>query len=186
MSMLAVENAAVEEQINSEAGTNSKPISLAEIESIGDYLSLFGGDLIRRLNDEYVPVHHPGKDEPLEVLRQIKRPLFNAQAHVVTALIKGFQRHRNLFIIGEPGTGKTSISISVFFSLITHLLEKKVGRVLYMVPNHLIKKTKRECGILLDKNLFEVHFLSDYGEVVKLRDSGRLDRGNAPNHRTSQ
>lgn len=108
MNALAEEKSVLEERVDAEVATNDKPISLAEIGSIGDYLSLFGADLIRRLNEEYVPVHHPGKDEPLEVLNQIKRPLFNAQAHVVTALIKGFKRHRNLFVIGEPGTGKTS------------------------------------------------------------------------------
>lgn len=152
-----------------------KVSSLSDVESIGDYLGLFGADLIRRLNDEYVPVHHPGQNKPLQLLENLKRPLFQAQAHVVTALIKGFQRHRNLLVIGEPGTGKTSVSISVFYSLITELLQKKSGRVLYMVPNHLIKKTKREWGILLDKDLFEVHFLSDYIDVIKLRDSRRLE-----------
>ncbi|MCT1403875.1 DEAD/DEAH box helicase family protein [Paenibacillus sp. p3-SID867] len=166
-------NMAIEE-IDPSLGEKSVT-SLADIENIGDYLELFGPALIRRLNDEYVPVHHPGHDKPLEVLENFKRPLFQAQAHVVTALIKGFKRHRNLFVIGEPGTGKTSVSISVFYSLITELLQKKAGRVLYMVPNHLIKKTKRECGILLDKNLFEVHFLSDYVDVIRLRDSRKLD-----------
>ncbi|MEX3619092.1 DEAD/DEAH box helicase family protein [Paenibacillus glucanolyticus] len=162
------------EEIDPSLGEKSVT-SLADIENIGDYLELFGPALIRRLNDEYVPVHHPGHDKPLEVLENFKRPLFQAQSHVVTALIKGFKRHRNLFVIGEPGTGKTSVSISVFYSLITELLQKKAGRVLYMVPNHLIKKTKRECGILLDKNLFEVRFLSDYVDVIRLRDSRKLD-----------
>jgi hypothetical protein len=151
-----------------------EPKSLNDLESIGDYLSLFGGDLIRRLNEEYVPVHHPGKDETLPILNQLKRPLFNAQAHVVTALLKGFKKHRRLFLIGEMGTGKTSISISAFFSILSELLHGN-GRVIYMVPNHLIKKTKREVGILLDKNLFEVTFLTDYVDVIKLRDSGKME-----------
>ncbi|WP_054943636.1 DEAD/DEAH box helicase family protein [Paenibacillus ihuae] len=152
----------------------SVPTSLNDIENIGDYLSLFGGDLIRRLNEEYVPVHHPGKDETLEVLEQIKRPLFNAQAHVVTALLKGFEKNPRQLLIGEMGTGKTAISIALLFSILNALL-KGVGRVIYMVPNHLIKKTKREVGILLDKNLFEVIFLNDYVDVIKLRDSGKMN-----------
>lgn len=148
--------------------------TLNDIESIGDYLSLFGADLIRRLNDEYVPVHHPGKDEPLSVLSEIKRPLFSAQSHVTTALIKGFRKHRRLFLIGEMGTGKTAVSIATFFSLLKETLGGK-GRVIYMVPNHLIKKTKREVGILLDKNLFDVQFIDDYVDVIRLRDSGKMD-----------
>ncbi|MFD2614639.1 DEAD/DEAH box helicase [Paenibacillus gansuensis] len=149
------------------------PTSLNDIENIGDYLTLFGGDLIRRLNEEYVPVHHPGNDEPLAVLNQIKRPLFNAQAHVVTALRKGYTKNRRQLLIGEMGTGKTSVSISLFFAILSDLLNGK-GRVIYMVPNHLIKKTKREVGILLDKNLFEVTFLDDFVDVIKLRDSGKM------------
>jgi hypothetical protein len=150
------------------------PKSLNDLENISDYLTLFGGDLIRRLNAEYVPVHHPGNDETLSVLSEIKRPLFNAQAHVVTALLKGFKRHRRQLLIGEMGTGKTSISISLFFSVLKELSNGK-GRIIYMVPNHLIKKTKREVGILLDKNLFEVTFLDDFVDVIRLRDSGKMN-----------
>ncbi|BFH10972.1 DEAD/DEAH box helicase family protein [Paenibacillus melissococcoides] len=145
-----------------------------DIETIGDYLTLFGEDLIRRLNAEYVPVHHPGIDEPLPVLHEINRPLFNAQAHVTTALIKGFQRHRRLLLIGEMGTGKTSISIGTFFAMLKNVLGG-AGRVIYMVPNHLIRKTEREVGILLDKKLFEVNFLKDYVDVIRLRDSGKME-----------
>ncbi len=152
----------------------SGPTSLNDIENIGDYLNLFGSDLIRRLDEEYVPVHHPGRDKPLEILEQIKRPLFNAQAHVVTALFKGFKKRPRQFLIGEMGTGKTSISVSLVFSQIAEMLKGK-GRVIYMVPNHLIKKTKREVGILLDKNLFEVTFLDDYVDVIRLRDSGKME-----------
>jgi hypothetical protein len=150
------------------------PTSLNDLESIGDYLTLFGGDLIRRLNEENVPVHHPGNDDTLAILNNVKRPLFNAQAHVVTALLKGFKNKRRQLLIGEMGTGKTSISIATFFSILSEMLNGK-GRVIYMVPNHLIKKTKREIGILLDKNLFEVTFLNDYTDVIKLRDSRRME-----------
>jgi hypothetical protein len=149
--------------------------TLNDIESIGDYLGIFGADLIRRLNAEYVPVHHPGKDEPLEIFSSFKRPLFSSQAHVVTALIKGLRLNRNLFLIGEPGTGKTAMSIATFFALLSETLNGR-GRVIYMVPNHLIKKTKREVGLLIDKSLFEVHFLDDYVDVIRLRDSGKMDQ----------
>ncbi|GKS12863.1 hypothetical protein YDYSY3_38630 [Paenibacillus chitinolyticus] len=159
-------------ETESEAGPQNK--NLADIRTIGDYLGMFGGDLIRRLNEEYVPVHHPGKDQTLELLNDVKRPLFNAQAHVTTALIKGFRLHRRLFLIGEMGTGKTSISIASFFSLIREVLGGK-GRVIYMVPNHLIKKTKREIGILLDKKDVEVHILQNYKDVIQLRDSGKME-----------
>lgn len=147
---------------------------LSDLENIGDYLNLFGGDLIRRLNDEYKPVHHPGTEDKLEILNDIKRPLFNAQGHVVTALLKGFERHRRLYLIGEPGTGKTSMSIATFFALLKSKLNGK-GRVIYMVPNHLIKKTKREVGILLDKELFEVEFINGFEDVIRLRDSGKMN-----------
>lgn len=152
--------------------------TLDGIESIGDYLSLFGADLIRRLDEEYVPLHHPGRDEPLEILEHLKRPLFNAQAHVVTALFKGFQKNRNQILVGEMGTGKTAMSVTMFFALISQQLTdwlKGAGRVIYMVPNHLIKKTKREVGILLDKRVFEVTFLEDYKDVIKLRNSGKME-----------
>ncbi|KGP77686.1 MULTISPECIES: helicase-related protein [Paenibacillus] len=148
--------------------------SLGDIQSISDYLHMFGPDLIKRLNSEYIPVHHPGTDSPLEVLEEIKRPLFNAQAHVVTALIKGFQKHKRLFLIGGMGTGKTAISISTFFSLIREML-KGTGRVIYMVPNHLLKKTKREISILLDKDLYEARYLKSYQDVIQLRDSGIMN-----------
>ncbi|MFE5321538.1 DEAD/DEAH box helicase [Paenibacillus sp. NPDC056579] len=149
--------------------------TLNDIESIGDYLGMFGADLIRRLNDEYVPVHHPGTDEPLEIFNRFKRPLFTSQSHVVTALIKGLRRERNLFLIGEPGTGKTAMSIATFFALLHDTLGGR-GRVIYMVPNHLINKTKREIGLLVEKSMFEVQFLNDYTDVIRLRDSGKMDR----------
>lgn len=151
-----------------------QPEQLSDIQSISDYLQLFGADLIKRLDSEYIPVHHPGTDRPLELLDEIQRPLFNAQAHVVTALIKGFKKHRRLFLIGGMGTGKTSISIATFFALLKELLQG-TGRVIYMVPNHLIKKTKREIGVLLDKNLFEAHFLNGHEDVIRLRDSGVMN-----------
>ncbi|WP_336788436.1 DEAD/DEAH box helicase family protein [Paenibacillus sp. MMO-177] len=148
--------------------------SLQELNNIGDYLSLFGADLIRRLNTEYQPHHHPVNDDMLPLLGELKRPLFNAQAHVVTALMKGFEEHRRLLLIGEPGTGKTAMSIATFFALLKMKFDGK-GRVLYMVPNHLIKKTKREIGVLLDKQLFDVHFIRDYVDVIRLRDSGKMN-----------
>ncbi|MFC5402348.1 hypothetical protein [Cohnella soli] len=154
------------------------PTSLDGIESIGDYLALFGADLIRRLDEEYVPLHHPGRDEPLDILDHLKRPLFSAQAHVVTALFKGYQKNRNQLLVGMMGTGKTAMSVAMFFALISQQLSdwlNGVGRVIYMVPNHLIKKTKREVGILLDKRVFEVTFLEDYVDVIKLRDSRKME-----------
>ncbi len=152
----------------------SDPKTLEDIESIGDYLQMFGGDLIRRLNEEYIPIHHPGKDETLPVLSKILRPLFSAQAHVTTALLKGFKKQKRQLLIGEMGTGKTSISVATWYAIVNELLDGK-GRVIYMVPNHLTKKTKREVNILLSKKQVEVTFLNNYEEVLQLRKSGKMN-----------
>ncbi|MDK8193140.1 DEAD/DEAH box helicase family protein [Paenibacillus sp. UMB7766-LJ446] len=152
---------------------HSAEVRLDDIQNITDYLQTFGEDLIRRLNEEYVPVHHPGTDGPLEILKQIKRPLFNAQAHVTTALLKGFSKHKRLFLIGEMGTGKTSVSIATFFAALFSLLNGK-GRVIYMVPNHLLKKTEREIGLLLERNAYRTRILSGYQDVIKLKNSGEM------------
>ncbi|WP_039832824.1 DEAD/DEAH box helicase family protein [Paenibacillus sonchi] len=149
--------------------------TLGGIETIGDYLNLFGADLIRRLNEEYIPVHHPGKDEPLKILNEIKRPLFKAQAHVTTALLKGFKKQRRQLLIGEMGTGKTSMSIAVWFALAAELLNG-CGRVIYMVPNHLTKKTKREIEHLLSKSVFEITYLHHFEDVLHLRNSRKFNR----------
>lgn len=155
-------------------GEFEAPGGLDFIESIGDYLNLFGADLIRRLNEEYTPVHHPGKAEPLPILKQIKRPLFNAQAHVVTALLKGFLKQRRQILVGEMGVGKSSISVAVLFA-IAHELLNGTGRIIYMVPNHLTKKTKREIELLLEKSIFEITYLQNYEDVLVLRDSGKMN-----------
>lgn len=156
------------------ANSNEGPPDLHSIVTISDYLNLFGADLIRRLNEEYIPVHHPATDEPLPLLKEIKRPLFNAQAHVATALLKGFKKQRRQLLIGGTGVGKTSISVAVFFSIAKELLKGK-GRVIYMVPNHLTKKTKREIEQLLSKSLFEITYLHNYEDVLRLRDNGKMD-----------
>ncbi|MFB5268218.1 DEAD/DEAH box helicase [Paenibacillus enshidis] len=149
---------------------NTQLTSWDQVDNIGDYLGMFGNDLIRRLNEEYIPVHHPVNDPYLPILDEIQRPLFAAQAHVVTALYKGFQKSRRLLVCGEMGTGKTSVSIGVFYAAIQTMLQG-VGRVLYMVPNHLVKKTKREIQMLL-KDKCQVTFLNNYKDVLNLKDSG--------------
>lgn len=157
---------------NSDADT---AVGLDSIESIGDYLSLFGSDLIRRLNDEYKPVHHPGTDESLSVLSQLKRPLFNAQAHVTTALFKGFLKQRRQILVGEMGVGKSGMSVAVLFAIACELLGGH-GRVIYMVPNHLTKKTKREIELLLPKSTFEITYLQSYKDVLLLRKNEKFQK----------
>lgn len=166
---------ALEESVEIQTQTDLEQsiTTLYDIGNIGDYLNMFGSDLIKRLNAEYVPVHHPGEDQALDVLTEIKRPLFQAQGHVTTVLSKGYARHRRLILVGGMGTGKTAVSISLFYVLLKQLVGG-VGRVLYMVPNHLIEKTKREIGELIDTAKFEVSFIKDYLDVIHLRNSGKF------------
>lgn len=152
-----------------------EPLSLESINTIGDYLSAFGQDLIQRLDHDYQPVHHPDTDEPFKILNDFKRPLFDPQAHVVTALLKGFEKNKRQLLIGEMGVGKSSMSVGILFGLL-HKLVGVAGRVIYMVPNHLIKKTKREVEVIMDSKLHEVHFLKSYKDVLDLHLSGKLEK----------
>lgn len=151
------------------------PFSWDSIETISDYLRVFGSDMIKRLDQEFQPIHHPAKDQPFKVLEQFKRPLFEAQAHLVSALIKGYKKNKRQLLIGEMGVGKSSMSVGVLFALLKELVGA-AGRVIYMVPNHLIKKTKREIETIIDADLHEIHFLKSYKDVLNLHYSGKFNK----------
>lgn len=147
--------------------------TLEQIETVGDYLHLFGEDLIRRLNDEYQSVHHPVTDSIHERLSELKRSLFPAQAHVVSALFKGYQKQGRHFLIGGTGTGKTAMSAAASYVLAQEHHQGK-ARIIYMVPNHLVKKTKREILKVIGEDRVEVQFIRSFKDLIRLHESGKF------------
>lgn len=65
--------------------------------------------------------------------------LFPAQKHVATALWKRLQRANFAILVGEMGTGKTTIS-----SAVSALLQAKGNPTLVLCPPHLVNKWVRE------------------------------------------
>jgi len=70
---------------------------------------------------------------------RVKTGLFPAQKHVATALWKRLQRANFAILVGEMGTGKTTIS-----SAVSALLQAQGNPTLVLCPPHLVNKWVRE------------------------------------------
>jgi hypothetical protein len=71
-----------------------------------------------------------------DVRRLLRRPL-GAQADAIRATALSLQRHRGTNVVGEMGTGKTTIAAAA-----TYLAGFR--RVLVLCPPHLVRKWQRE------------------------------------------
>ncbi|HXF50609.1 MAG TPA: hypothetical protein VNM43_02870 [Dehalococcoidia bacterium] len=70
-------------------------------------------------------------------LRRLRRRPLGAQGDAIRAVALSLQRHRGTNLVGEMGTGKTTIAAAA-------ACLAGFGRVLVLCPPHLVRKWQRE------------------------------------------
>jgi len=123
-------------------------LPIHEITGIEDYLRSYGKILGKKAITALKPLHIPvfGVD-PLPDL-DLDRELFPAQADVVCAGIKMFDKRGSGFLVGEMGTGKTIMGMATVHGHACRS-RKKGGsngkyRCIVLCPDHLVSKWCRE------------------------------------------
>ena len=105
------------------------------------FMERFQDSIIQQVTETYQPTYQPDqhRDRPLP---NLLRPPMGRQAHTIKATAHSLERHRGTTIVGEMGTGKTSIAIAA---------AKTAGfkRVLVICPPHMVTKWKREVRLTL-------------------------------------
>ncbi len=102
------------------------------------FLSEHGEAIARTTLRAYPPVYSArNRDEwGFDLTRLRRRPL-GAQGDAIRAVALSLQRHRGTNLVGEMGTGKTTIATSAAYLA-------GFRRVLVLTPPHLVRKWKRE------------------------------------------
>ena len=110
--------------------------------------------LLQQVLDSYPPVYNMDYEtalpaEKVQLLnslsshRRLPRRnicgLFEAQKHVATALYSLLQKQKNVVLVGEMSTGKTTMGTAL-----AALMGKDANPVFVMCPAHLVAKWKRE------------------------------------------
>lgn len=112
--------------------------SLAQVDSIGEYLKLCGSDLAAEADRRNPPLHVRGAVTPY--LGSLLRRPFQAQADAIAGAAKALKRQKSAWLIAEPGTGKTLMAAAIAW---LHA-EGKPFRCLVHCPPQLTKKWVRE------------------------------------------
>ncbi|MCB0031604.1 MAG: hypothetical protein KDE28_27020, partial [Anaerolineales bacterium] len=121
------------------------------------FLETHLADLTRHVTSAYPPTYHfhyaespyrPVIDR-LGLSRAIPhlnhRGLFMAQKHVVAALAAHLETHQEAILVGEMGTGKTTVGAAV---AACRGACRGAGRSLVMCPPHLVAKWAREAEVV--------------------------------------
>src|SRR5438552_7753971 len=133
---------------------------LESIDSIEAYLARFGPELAARVSAEHPPLVDPRSDPVHPRIAELLRRPYAAQAHVITALARGFARGRGLVLVGEQGSGKTLIAAGLL-----HVMFPGPFRALVLAPGIAIRKWKRECEHTIPG--IRVTYLRTYKECVE-------------------
>lgn len=133
---------------------------IANCNNLEEYMAQYGAILGNRTASSVAPLHKPSRDALIEV--DLLRDPFEAQAHVITALIKQLQRAKTAIMVGECGTGKTMLAMSACHG---HA-EGKPYRAVVMVPPHLVTKWQREIAETIPDALITV--LKTYHDCIRL------------------
>lgn len=104
-----------------------------------DYLRAFAPELMAETSRRFEPLAKPGDPAPAALKTLLRRPL-PAQELTITGLVRQLHRSRYCNLIGEMGTGKTMMAMSIAHA---HA-EGRPYSVLAQVPPQLTKKWARE------------------------------------------
>lgn len=101
----------------------------------GDLIASYGRDLLATLRDRCPALYDPSRAGDVTPLPEIPggRPLFSAQAHAVRAVSRLLATgDRTAILLGEVGTGKTSVSLRA-----AHAVGAR--RVIVITPPHVVE-----------------------------------------------
>ncbi len=138
------------------------------VRRIDDYLRTFAPDLGQCISEMYKPLHDPLVDPVHPRLKDLKRQLFPAQAHVATGLAKKLKQSNTAVCNGEMGVGKSLLGAAVPYIS----SNGKPYRVLVMAPGHLVKKWAREIELTIP--FASTTIINDWKQLVQInQDSPR-------------
>lgn len=92
----------------------TEPTSSGTIENFADLLLAYGDGMVAAMRERCPSLHGGEDDVPL---RPMARSLFPAQASAVRAALKLIARGETPLVLGEIGSGKTSVALQAIWSL---------------------------------------------------------------------
>jgi SNF2 family DNA or RNA helicase len=149
---------------------------------LSGFISKYGSQLSDAAAKNLVPLFQPGLApmpdlSEIETLRTSRHPsgkpfrFFPAQVERIAGADAAFKCQRTAWLICEPGTGKTAMSLAVAWLK----LRRKNYRLLVMCPGHLVKKWKREAEWLLPN--VECRVITDFQDMVRFQhEASTLER----------
>jgi hypothetical protein len=133
------------------------------MQSLDEYLDAYGGHLAKKRRDRLRPLHDP-QGEPHPRVKELLRPAFPAQGHVISAAAKLLEKSKTAFLICEMGTGKSLMGIGTVHA---HA-DGKPYRVLVFCPGQLVGKWQREIKETLPDVMTQA--ITNWKEAVALLD----------------
>ncbi len=136
--------------------------------TMADLLEYYGRGLMEVMLRQCPVLHDPGREEDWIDLAPLTRTMFRAQSHAAQAAVKllgglkaskAQRRGRSVFVLGEIGSGKTTLFLGV---------AKTIGakRVLVLCPPHLLDGWKDQIREVIPEA--RVVVLSHVGDVQAL------------------
>lgn len=118
--------------------------------TMADLLAKYGHGLMQVMLQQCPVMHEPTRDAGAFELPELARPLFHAQHHAVMAAVKLLggpdaprrsRRRRAAFVLGEIGSGKTSVAIATARAIDSR-------RTLVMCPPHLLDSWRDQVALV--------------------------------------
>lgn len=109
-----------------------------------DFLNKYAGQLTAAIEKNLAPIYNPmfpeGVEEFDEKIPLLLRKPFPVQGQIIKGVSKSMYKEgkEHLFIVGEMGTGKTTMALA------TAAMSRKPQRILVVCPTHLVAKWIRE------------------------------------------
>src|SRR3989337_1125547 len=133
--------------------------------NLAQFIETFQEAITRAVLRTYPPLYtaRNRNDWGFDVRRLRRRPL-GAQGDAIRAVALSLQRHRGTNLVGEMGTGKTTIAAAAAAYL------AGFQRVLVLCPPHLVRKWQREvlatvpgAGAVIVRTLTDLERLPELG-----------------------
>lgn len=137
---------------------NEGGLSDGGLETLEDLLTNYSTGLMDVMLKQCPVMYHPNRDCDDVVLAPTNRKLYKAQEHATKALVKLIPQSRVGILLGEIGSGKTSVALTAAKTL--------AGNTLVMCPPHLLDSWRDEVRSILPEA--EIRVLNTVSDVDAL------------------